>query len=121
MRNIRNLPEHCSHPIFQRHFGEIQTYCRVIQNKYSIQNKADFMQHISKKQIIQEVQDTRHCTYSIPYECGSCYIGETGRPHGVQTREHMNNLKEKLREKSRLAKHACKEGHCIQQKKAKAV
>jgi hypothetical protein len=35
--------------------------------------------------------------------------------------EHINNLKQGLMEKSRLAKHAYEEGHSIQWKEAKAV
>jgi hypothetical protein len=69
----------------------------------------------------RKVQDMRQCIYSIPCECGRRYIGETGRPLGVQIGEHMNNLKQGLMEKSRFAKHACEEGHCIQWKEAKVV
>jgi hypothetical protein len=36
----------------------------------------------------REVQDMRQCIYSIPCECGRCYIGETGRPLGVRTRTY---------------------------------
>jgi predicted GIY-YIG superfamily endonuclease len=63
----------------------------------------------------------RQCIYSVPCECGRCYIGETGRPLVVRIREHMNNLKQGLMEKSRLAKHAYEEGHRIQWKEAKAA
>jgi predicted GIY-YIG superfamily endonuclease len=69
----------------------------------------------------REVQDMRKCIYSIACECGRCYIGETGRPLVVRIREHMNNLKQGLMEKSRLAKHAYEEGHRVQWKEAKAV
>jgi predicted GIY-YIG superfamily endonuclease len=63
----------------------------------------------------------RQCIYSIPCECGRHYIGETGRPLGVRVREHMNNLKQGLVEKSRLANHAYEEAHRIQLKEASAV
>jgi hypothetical protein len=69
----------------------------------------------------RKVQDMRQCIYSIPCECGRQYIGETGRPLGIQIGEHMNNLKQGLMEKSRLAKHACEEGLRIQWKEAKAA
>jgi hypothetical protein len=51
----------------------------------------------------REVQDMRKCIYSIPCEFGRCYIGETGRPLGIRILEHMNNLKQGLMEKFRLA------------------
>jgi hypothetical protein len=46
-------------------------------------------------------RDSQHmaqCVYSIPYECGRSYIGETVRPLTVQLREHRHNLKEGLLE-----------------------
>jgi hypothetical protein len=69
----------------------------------------------------KEDQDMRQCSYSIPYECGRCYIGETGRPLGVRIREHMNNLIQGLMEKSNFAKHAYEEGHRTHWNEAKAV
>jgi predicted GIY-YIG superfamily endonuclease len=63
----------------------------------------------------------RQCIYSIHCECGRCYIGETGRPLGIRIWEHMNNLKQGLLEKSRLAEHAYEEGHRIQWKEAKTI
>jgi hypothetical protein len=57
----------------------------------------------------REVQDMRHCIYSIPCECDRCYIREKGRPLGIQL-EHMSNLKQRLMEKCRLAEHANEEG-----------
>jgi hypothetical protein len=53
------------------------------------------------------------CIYSIPYECGRSYIGETGRPLAVQLHEHRYNLKEGLLEKSKLAQHAYEEGQRV--------
>jgi hypothetical protein len=69
----------------------------------------------------REVQDMRQCIYSIPCECGRCYIVETGRPFSVQIGEHMNNLKQGLMKESRLAKHVYEEQHHIQWKEAKVV
>jgi hypothetical protein len=53
----------------------------------------------------------RQYSYSIPCECGTCYIRETGRPFGVWMGEHTNNLKQGLMEKFMLAKHAYEKGH----------
>jgi hypothetical protein len=41
------------------------------------------------------------------------YIGETGRPLAVRLREHKQNLKEGLLEKSKLAQHAYEEGYRV--------
>jgi hypothetical protein len=56
-------------------------------------------------------QQTTHCVYSIPCECGRRYIGETSRPLTVRRREHKHNLKEGYLEKSKLVQHAFEEGH----------
>jgi hypothetical protein len=61
----------------------------------------------------RDPQQTAHCVYSIPCECGRCYIGKTGRPLAVQIREHRHNLKEGLLDKSKLAQHAYEEGHRV--------
>jgi hypothetical protein len=49
----------------------------------------------------------------IPCECGGSYVAETGRPLAVRIREHMQNLKQGLLEKSKLAQHAYEEGHRV--------
>jgi predicted GIY-YIG superfamily endonuclease len=52
---------------------------------------------------ISDPQQTAHFVYGIPCECGRSYIGETGRPLAVRIREHRNNMKNGLLEKSKLA------------------
>jgi hypothetical protein len=58
-------------------------------------------------------QQTARCVYSIPYECGRSYIGETGKLLTVRLRGHKHNLKEGILEKSKLVQHACEEGHMV--------
>jgi hypothetical protein len=41
-----------------------------------------------------------------PCECGRDYIGETGRPLGVRSKEHKYELKEGHFDKPKLALHA---------------
>jgi hypothetical protein len=53
---------------------------------------------------------TAQCNYSIPCECGRSYIGETGRLLAVRFREHRQNLKDGLLEKSKLG---CEEGQWV--------
>jgi hypothetical protein len=59
------------------------------------------------------LQQTRQCVYSIPCECGRCYIDETSRRLEVHIKEHKHNFTQGLLEKSRLAQHAYEEGHRI--------
>jgi hypothetical protein len=54
----------------------------------------------------------RQCEYSIPCDCGRCYINETTRPLEVCIKEHKYNLTQGLLEKSKLAQHVY-EGHNI--------
>jgi hypothetical protein len=53
---------------------------------------------------------TIHCIYSIPCECGRCYIGETSRPLGVCLKEHQHNLKQGLLENFKLPSMCIKKG-----------
>jgi hypothetical protein len=53
------------------------------------------------------------CIYSIPCECDTNYIGETGRHLVVWLHEHRHNLKEDLLAKSKLAQHAFGKGHGV--------
>jgi hypothetical protein len=61
----------------------------------------------------RKLQQTTQCVYSIPCECGRSYIGETGRPLAVLLREHRQNIKEGLLEKSQLAQYAHEEVHRV--------
>jgi hypothetical protein len=112
--------EHCSHPICSRYFGEVRrtgerfNIKTVFKTRYALRSMLIGTRRKSK------VQDIRQFIYSIPCECGRYYIGKRGRPLGVRI-EHMDNLKQVLMEKSRLAKHAYEEGHRIRRKEAKVV
>jgi hypothetical protein len=61
----------------------------------------------------RDPQQTAQFVYNIPCECDRSYIGETGRPLAARLREHSHNLKKGLPEKSKLAQHACKDGHRV--------
>jgi hypothetical protein len=62
---------------------------------------------------VRDIQQTKQCVYSILFDCGRCYIGETGRPLEVRIKEHKYNLTQCLLEKSKLSQHAYEEGHKI--------
>jgi predicted GIY-YIG superfamily endonuclease len=70
---------------------------------------------------VRDIQQTKQCVYSIPCDCGRCYIGETSRPLEVRIKEHNYNLTQGLLEKSKLAQHAYEEGHRICWKEAKVL
>jgi hypothetical protein len=59
----------------------------------------------------RDAQQTKQCVYSIPYDCGRCYIGEISRPLEARIKEHKYNLTQILLEKSKLGQHAHEEGH----------
>jgi hypothetical protein len=59
-----------------------------------------------KTRSIRDVHLMKQCVYSIPCDCGKCYIGETSRPLEVHIKEHKYNLIQNLLEKSKLAQHA---------------
>jgi hypothetical protein len=94
---------------------------RRIGNRYNIRTifktSHTIRRAIMKTRPDRDLLETRHCIYSIPCECGRCYIGETGRPLGVRLKEHQYNLKQGLLDKSKLAQHAY-EGHRVCWKEA---
>jgi hypothetical protein len=51
--------------------------------------------------------------YSIPCDCGRCYISEISSPLEVLIKEHKYNLTQGLLEKSKLTQHAYEKGHKI--------
>jgi hypothetical protein len=69
----------------------------------------------------RDPQNTAHCVYSIPCECGRNYICETSKPLAARIREHGHNLTEVLLEKSRLAHRAFEEDHRIGWNKVKIL
>jgi hypothetical protein len=67
---------------------------------------------------VRDAQQPKRCVYSIPCDCGRCYIGETSRSLEVRIKEHLT---QGLLEKSKLAQHAYGEGHKICWKEAKVL
>jgi hypothetical protein len=61
----------------------------------------------------RDPQQTAHCVYSIPRECGRSYIEGTDKPLAARLREHKQNHKEGLLEISKLAQHAFEEDHRV--------
>jgi hypothetical protein len=69
---------------------------------------------------IRAPQNIANCVYSITYECGRSFIGETGRPWIVRLRKHRQNLEGHL-ERSKVVQHAFGENHHIVWKEAKSL
>jgi hypothetical protein len=67
---------------------------------------------------VRDAQQKKQCVYSIPRDCGRCYIGETSRPLEVCIKEHKT---QSLLETSKLAQHVYEEGHKICWKEAKVL
>jgi hypothetical protein len=84
-----------------------------------VKGVSEKFKHIGNRYNIRTFFKTKHtlqttqCIFSIPCECGSSYIGETGRPLAVRLREHRHNLQQGLVEESKLAQHAYEEGHRV--------
>jgi hypothetical protein len=72
---------------------------------------------------LRDAQQTKQrvCVYSIPCDCGRCYIDETCRCLEVCIKEHKYDLTQGLFEKSKLAQHAYEYGHKICGKEAKVL
>jgi hypothetical protein len=63
----------------------------IIKTKYTL--RGVFM----KTGPVRDTQRTKQCVYSIPRDCGRCYIGETSRPLEVRIKEHKYNLTQGLK------------------------
>jgi hypothetical protein len=50
---------------------------------------------------VGDAQQTEQCVYSIPHDCGRCYISETSRLLVVRIKEHKYNLTQGLLEKTK--------------------
>jgi hypothetical protein len=70
---------------------------------------------------VRDAQQTKRCVYSIPCDCGRCYIGETSRLLEVLIKGHKYKLIEGLLGKSKLAQHAYEDGHKICWNEAKVL
>jgi hypothetical protein len=90
---------------------------RRIRNRYNIRTifktKRSLRGTVMTTRPDRDAQQTRSCLYSIPCDCGRCYIGETSRPLEVRIKEHKYILRKGLLEKSKLSQHWYEEGHKI--------
>jgi hypothetical protein len=77
--------------------------CKRRGNRYYIRTifeiKHTLRSSLMETRPVRHLQQTAHCVYSILYECGRSYIGETGRPLAVRLCVHRHNLKEGLLKK----------------------
>jgi hypothetical protein len=76
---------------------------------------------LMKTGLLRDAQQTKQRVYSIPCDCGRCYIRETGRPLEVRIEEHKHNLTQGLLEKSKLAQHAYEDGQKLGWNEAKVL
>lgn len=53
-----------------------------------------------------EIQESKNCIHSIPWECGKSCIGERGRPLTTRITKHAWNIKMGEITKSKLAEHS---------------
>jgi hypothetical protein len=90
-----------------RRFGDWYNIKTVFKTRHTL------MSILRCTRLGRDLQNTAHCVYSIPCECGRNHIGDTSRPVAICNRKPRHNLKEGLLEKSRLAQHAFEEDHCI--------
>jgi hypothetical protein len=83
---------HWHYPECQEYFREIQTHRERFNLRTIFKTKHTLRGTLMKTWPVRDVQQTKQCVYSIPYDCGRCYIGETSRPLGVCIKEHKYNL-----------------------------
>jgi hypothetical protein len=69
---------------------------RLIGNRFNLRtifkNKHALHVTLMKTGPVRDAHQTKQCVYSIPCDCGICYIGETSRTLEVRINEHKYNL-----------------------------
>jgi hypothetical protein len=98
-----------------RHIGNRFNVRTIFKTKHTIRGA------LMKTGRARDAQQTKQCVYSIPCDCGRCYIGETSRPLEVCIKEHKYDLTQCLLGKSNLAQYAYEEGHKICCKEEKVL
>jgi hypothetical protein len=88
-----------------RHIGNRFDLRTIFKTKHTLRGT------LMKTGPVRDAQQRKQCVYSIPCNCGGCYISETSRPLEVLIKEHRYNLTQGLLEKSKLIQHASVEGH----------
>lgn len=75
-----------------------------------------------KTRPIRAPQNIENCVYSIAYECGKSYIGETDRPWIVRLKETQAKFRSSGKiQSSATLQHAFGENHHIVWKEAKSL
>jgi hypothetical protein len=67
-----------------------------------------------------DLLDTRKCVCNVLTDCGSEYVGETGRQMVVHLKEQQC-FRQGLMEESKLSQHAYEEGHQVNLRAAKVL
>jgi hypothetical protein len=98
-----------------RHIGNCFNLRPIFKTKHTLHGT------LLKTGPVRDAQQMKQCVYSIPRDCGRCYISETSRPLKVCIKEHKYNLTRGLLEKSKPAQHAYEEGHKICWNEAKVL
>lgn len=79
--------------------------CSAVNNLYE-ERPNDIGTKCSKREDHRVVECKRNVVYKIPFNCGHCYVGQTGRCLNVRLKEHLNNLKG--RPETHLAMHCAR-------------
>jgi hypothetical protein len=87
----------------------------IFKTKYALQGI------LMKTGSIRDVQLMKKYVYSIPCDCGRCYISETSVSLDLRIKEHKYDLTQGLLKKSKLSQHAYKESLKICWKEAKVL
>lgn len=85
--------------------------CPAVNNLYDDRPR-DINSKCSNRADHRVVECKRSVVYKIPFKCGRCYVGQTGRCLNVRLKEHLANLKG--RPETHLAMHcaSCSAGSC---------
>jgi hypothetical protein len=83
---------HCHYP----YVTGISEKLRCIRNRSNLsiifKTKRTLHGVLMKTGQVRVAQQTEQCVFSIPCDCGRCYIGETSGPLEVRIKEHKHNL-----------------------------
>jgi hypothetical protein len=90
-----------------RCIGDSYNFKTVFKTKHSLWDM------LMRAEPARSPHQMENCICSIPCECGRNCIGEMRKWLAVWLWEHGHNLRQGILEKSKLAEHACEEGHMV--------
>jgi UV DNA damage repair endonuclease len=107
-----------SSSVMLRRVALVRTVFNRVNRVLARHNKSVGLPHMKLSSLLRPVKDhlglRTYGVYRIPRQCGSVYIGQTGRSVDIRLKEHQRHVRLEHPDKSAVAEHSIDQGHRIQ-------